>query len=161
MVKKLVGWGSIGGNSHHHLSMISSLSFLVRRRGDTPSPFRRRGRAEGTLRWRSCAVEVAIVKLVLVLVKQLENDILTAVAFLPRTGTRVGHVKRGIRYCRRLGPLRRTSRAATHGTLIGLVDLRMEERCTKHSIVRATLVPILSEVEPTSLAQGGFKQHRY
>ncbi|KAI9446164.1 hypothetical protein H4582DRAFT_2124722 [Lactarius indigo] len=63
--------------------------------------------------------EVAIVKLVLV--KQLENDILIAVTF----------------HCqRRLG---RTSRAATHRTLIGLSDLRIEG-----------WLPILSEVELTS-----------
>ena len=42
--------------------------------------------------------EVAIVQPVLV--KQLENDMLTAIAFLPRwllTGTKVGHVKLWIR----------------------------------------------------------------
>ncbi|KAH9027599.1 hypothetical protein EDB85DRAFT_2171733 [Lactarius pseudohatsudake] len=93
-INQAAGWGSFGGNSHHHLSMISSLSFLARS-GGIPASSRN---------------EVAIVKLVLVLVKQLENDILTAVAFLPRTGTRVGHVKRRIRHCRR--PLRRTSRAS-------------------------------------------------
>jgi len=53
--------------------------------------------------------EVAIVQPVLV--KQLENDILTAVAFLPRwllTGTKVGHVKLWIR------PLPVTSRKNGH-----------------------------------------------
>jgi hypothetical protein len=55
--------------------------------------------------------EVAIVQPVLV--KQLENDMLTAVAFLPRwllTGTKVGHVKLWIR------PLPATSRKNGHGS---------------------------------------------
>lgn len=55
--------------------------------------------------------EVAIVQPVLV--KQLENDILTAVAFLPRwllTSTKVGHVKLWIR------PLPATSRKNGQGS---------------------------------------------
>jgi catabolite repression protein CreC len=55
--------------------------------------------------------EVAIVQPVLV--KQLENDILTAVAFLPRwllTGSKVGHVKLWIR------PLPVTSRKNGHSS---------------------------------------------
>jgi hypothetical protein len=55
--------------------------------------------------------EVAIVQPVLV--KQLENDMLTAVAFLPRwllTGNKVGHVKLWIR------PLPVTSRKNGHGS---------------------------------------------
>jgi hypothetical protein len=53
--------------------------------------------------------EVAIVQPVLV--KQLENDMLTAIAFLPRwllNGTKVGHVKLWIR------PLPATSRKNGH-----------------------------------------------
>ncbi len=55
--------------------------------------------------------EVAIVQPVLV--KQLENDMLTAITFLPRwllTGTKVGHVKLWIR------PLPATSRKNGHGS---------------------------------------------
>jgi hypothetical protein len=93
--------------SHHHrLSMASSLSLANRRRTDAfaadhstlllPPPG-----AEGPLsRYHPAPSrnEVAIVQPVLV--KQLENDILTAIAFLPRwllTGTKVGHVKLWIR----------------------------------------------------------------
>jgi hypothetical protein len=97
--------------------MASSLSLGARRRGDAltadrstlhlPPPG-----AEGPLpRYHSAPSrnEVAIVQPVLV--KQLENDILTAVAFLPRwllTGSRVGHVKMWIR------PLPTTSRKNGH-----------------------------------------------
>jgi hypothetical protein len=87
--------------------MASSLSLGARRRGDTltadrstlhllPPPG-----AEGPLpRYHPAPShnEVAIVQPVLV--KQLENDILTAIAFLPRwllTSTKVGHVKMWIR----------------------------------------------------------------
>jgi len=111
---KLILWDFSSGilhrpklHSHHHrLSMASSLSLGVRRRGDTltadrstlhlPPPG-----AEGPLpRYHPAPSrnEVAIVQPVLV--KQLENDILTAIAFLPRwllTGSRVGHVKMWIR----------------------------------------------------------------
>ncbi|KAH8995323.1 hypothetical protein EDB92DRAFT_1814643 [Lactarius akahatsu] len=72
MVNKLVGWGSFGGNSHHHLSLISSLVFfLVRRRGRGAERKARSGGVPAPSR-----NEVAIVNLKLVLVKQLENDIL-------------------------------------------------------------------------------------
>jgi hypothetical protein len=94
--------------------MASSLSLGARRRGDTltadrstlhllPPPG-----VEGPLpRYHPAPSrnEVAIVQPVLV--KQLENDILTAIAFLPRwllTSTKVGHVKMWIR------PLLATSR---------------------------------------------------
>jgi hypothetical protein len=86
--------------------MASSLSLANRRRTDAlaadhstlllPPPS-----AEGPLsRYHPAPSrnEVAIVQPVLV--KQLENDILTAIAFLPRwllTGTKVGHVKLWIR----------------------------------------------------------------
>lgn len=119
---KLILWDFSSGilhrpklHSHHHrLSMASSLSLGARRRGDTltadrstlhllPPPG-----AEGPLpRYHPAPSrnEVAIVQPVLV--KQLENDILTAIAFLPRwllTSTKVGHVKMWIR------PLLATSR---------------------------------------------------
>ena len=58
--------------------------------------------------------EVAIVQPVLV--KQLENDMLTAIAFLPRwllTGTKVGHVKLWIRPLPTLRKNGHTSRGAT------------------------------------------------
>ncbi|KAI9439472.1 WD40 repeat-like protein [Lactarius psammicola] len=107
-------------HSHHRrLSMASSPSLGARRRGDTltadhstfhlPPPG-----AEGPLpRYHPAPSrnEVAIVQPVLV--KQLENDILTAVGFLPRwllTGTRVGHVKMWIR------PLPATSRKNGHAS---------------------------------------------
>jgi catabolite repression protein CreC len=57
--------------------------------------------------------EVAIVQPVLV--KQLENDMLTAVAFLPRwllTGSKVGHVKLWIR------PLPTTPRKNEHSSRV-------------------------------------------
>ena len=58
--------------------------------------------------------EVAIVQPVLV--EQLENDMLTAIAFLPRwllTGTKVGHVKLWIRPLPMLRKNGHTSRGAT------------------------------------------------
>ena len=99
--------------------MASSLSLGARKRTDAltadhsttllPPPG-----AEGPLpRYHSAPSrnEVAIVQPVLV--KQLENDILTAVSFLPRwllTGTKVGHVKLWIR------PLPATSRKNGHAS---------------------------------------------
>ncbi|KAH9066359.1 hypothetical protein EDB87DRAFT_1590753 [Lactarius vividus] len=82
--------------------MASSLSLGVRRRGDTLTADHSTLHlpplgAEGPLpRYHPAPSrnEVAIVQPVLV--KQLENDILTAVAFLLRwllTGSRVGHIK--------------------------------------------------------------------
>jgi len=101
--------------------MASSLSLGARRRGDTltadrstlhlPPPG-----AEGPLpRYHPAPSrnEVAIVQPVLV--KQLENDILSAVAFLPRwllTGSKVGHVKMWIR------PLPATSRKNGHASRV-------------------------------------------
>jgi len=107
-------------HSHHHrLSMASSLSLGARKRTDAltadhsmtllPPPG-----AEGPLpRYHPAPSrnEVAIVQPVLV--KQLENDILTAVSFLPRwllTATKVGHVKLWIR------PLPVTSRKNGHAS---------------------------------------------
>ncbi|KAI9446155.1 WD40 repeat-like protein [Lactarius indigo] len=107
-------------HSHHHrLSMASSLSLGARRRGDTLTADHSTLHlpplgAEGPLpRYHPAPSrnEVAIVQPVLV--KQLENDILTAIAFLPRwllTGTRVGHVKMWIR------PLPATSRKNGHAS---------------------------------------------
>jgi catabolite repression protein CreC len=106
--------------SHHHrLSIAPSLSLAARRRTDAltadhstlhlppPGP-------EGPLaRYHPAPsrTEVAIVQPVLV--KQLENEILTAIAFLPRwliTGTKVGHVKLWIR------PLPAAPRKNGHGS---------------------------------------------
>jgi len=124
---KLILWDFSSGilhrpklHSHHHrLSMASSLSLAARRRTDAltadhstlhlppPGP-------EGPLaRYHPAPSrnEVAIVQPVLV--KQLENDILTAIAFLPRwliTATKVGHVKLWIR------PLPTTARRNGHGS---------------------------------------------
>jgi hypothetical protein len=99
--------------------MSSSLSLAARRRTDAlaadhSTPFLPPPGAEGPLpRYHSAPSrnEVAIVQPVLV--KQLENDILTAIAFLPRwllTGTKVGHVKLWIR------PLPVTSRRNGHAS---------------------------------------------
>lgn len=107
-------------HSHHHrLSMSSSLSLAARRRTDAfaadhSTPLLPPPGAEGPLpRYHPAPSrnEVAIVQPVLV--KQLENDILTAIAFLPRwllTGTKVGHVKLWIR------PLPVTSRRNGHAS---------------------------------------------
>jgi hypothetical protein len=86
--------------------MSSSLSLFARRRQDTLTADHSTLHlpplgAEGPLpRYHPAPSrnEVAIVQPVLV--KQLENDMLTAIAFLPRwllTGTKVGHVKLWIR----------------------------------------------------------------
>ena len=102
--------------------MASSLSLGARRRGDTLTADRSTHHlpppgAEGPLpRYHPppSRNEVAIVQPVLV--KQLENDILTAVAFLPRwllTGTKVGHVKIWIR------PLLATSRKNGQTSCVG------------------------------------------
>ncbi|KAH9958312.1 WD40 repeat-like protein [Russula dissimulans] len=124
---KLILWDFSSGilhrpklQSHHHrLSIASSLSLAARRRTDAltadhstlhlppPGP-------EGPLaRYHPAPsrTEVAIVQPVLV--KQLENEILTAIAFLPRwliTGTKVGHVKLWIR------PLPAAPRKNGHGS---------------------------------------------
>ncbi|KAH9071199.1 WD40 repeat-like protein [Lactarius deliciosus] len=111
---KLILWDFSSGilhrpklHSHHHrLSMASSLSLGVRRRGDTLTADHSTLHlppigAEGPLpRYHPAPSrnEVAIVQPVLV--KQLENDILTAVA--------VGHIKMWIR------PLPATSRKNGH-----------------------------------------------
>jgi hypothetical protein len=103
--------------------MASSLSLGARRRGDTltadrstlhllPPPG-----TEGPLpRYHPAPSrnEVAIVQPVLV--KQLDNDILTAIAFLPRwllTSTKVGHVKMWIRPLPTSRKNGQSSRAAT------------------------------------------------
>jgi catabolite repression protein CreC len=108
-------------HSHHHrLSMASSLSLAARRRTDAltadhSTPLLPPG-AEGPLsRYHPAPSrnEVAIVQPVLI--KQLENDILTAIAFLPRwllTSTKVGHVKLWIR------PLPATSKKNGHASRI-------------------------------------------
>jgi len=125
---KLIFWDFSSGilhrpksHSHHQrLSMASSLSLAGRRRPGPDTFTADRSTlhlpplgSEGPLpRYHPAPSrnEVAIVQPVLV--KQLENDMLTAVAFLPRwllTGTKVGHVKLWIR------PLPATSRKNGHG----------------------------------------------
>lgn len=108
--------------------MSSSLSLAIRRRTDTlpadhstpfllppPGP---EGPPPSRYHPAPSRNEVAIVQPVLV--KQLENDILTAIAFLPRwilTGTKVGHVKLWIR------PLPVTSRKNGSRTATDAQDL--------------------------------------
>ena len=109
-------------HSHHQrLSMSSSLSLSARRRQDALTADHSTLHlpplgAEGPLpRYHPAPSrnEVAIVQPVLV--KQLENDMLTAIAFLPRwllTGTKIGHVKLWIR------PLPVTSRKNGHASRV-------------------------------------------
>ncbi|KAH9993809.1 WD40-repeat-containing domain protein [Russula vinacea] len=127
---KLILWDFSSGilhrpklHSHHHrLSMSSSLSLAARRRPDALTADHSTLHllplgGEGPLpRYHPAPSrnEVAIVQPVLV--KQLENDMLTAIAFLPRwllTGTKVGHVKLWIRPLPTSRKNGHTSRGAT------------------------------------------------